>query len=308
MRQAKYVMKKVYNLLPRRDLDRERFGPEVDLFLNLSAESRLRKIFGTNEKGILILVPGLNCYTIQYLFVREEFRHQGVARDLLDSAFLYCKRYHATFMIRVLFNDTFAAALERYAICRGMQPATSQRLFILYRDRFYNEKVFFWIDHRLLPVATRFLDKGYVVTPFNEAPGEVLAKMKRYFNEKNVPTWETPSDMNPFRHRMDPDLSFLCWKDDDPVAYLCVERFGDSVVVNEHFCFRKYFRSGVSIVPLARFAEEVRRDSSIRRISFIILDGNLQALRMLNRQYGNFDPKETLQKVFFIKNPPKVNF
>lgn len=300
-------MKKEYNLIKYKDVDQESLGPEVEFYLSIMTNKKAYKIFGTNEKGIIILVPSYNGYVVQYAFVRKKFRLQGVCRALLDSACVYCKRYHWILEVRIIFNSPFADALERYALERKMIVSSIQRLSILQRVKFDGDEGKGWINGRLLRVSQRFLSKGYCVSSFEKAPKDILEKLRIYFKEKIIPGWETPRDMNPFNHRMDTTLSFICWKDNEPVSYICIVRYGDSVVAKEHFCFRKYFSTGISIVPLGYFANAIQKDPSVRKISFMTLESNMQAIRMLNRQYSKFDPKDTLQKEYVWNGKPICN-
>lgn len=291
-------IKKKYNLIAYRTLDLVSFGRDLQLHLEQAETMRNLKIFGSNEKGIIVLSPQYNGYNIYYLIVKEQFRYQGVCRDLIDSALVYCRRYRKVLTMRIVFNNSIAAALERYAINRKMILISGQKIFILKRKMLDNEKGMEWIGLRMKNVADRFLNNGYKISSFRKAPAEILDKLKYYFDNKNIKGMETPADMHPFSHRNDTDFSFVCWKESEPVSYICAERYGDSLVAFEFFCFIKYFGLGVSIVPLQYFSEAAMMDKSINRVSFMILDTNKLSLRMLYRDYSKFNPAVTVQKVY----------
>lgn len=287
-----------YHLIRYKDIDLDSFDPEVTSFLGKFSRKSVLKIFGTNEKGLIILVPQYQAYTAYYIFVKEEFRHQGVAKDLIASAFAYCKRYRKIFKIKIVFNNAEAEWLERISIEMKLLPISFQRIYILYRENFDSDAGKEWVYKRMKLVVERFKSKGYFVDFFGNAPSEILNKLQHYFETKNTPGWEAPFDMNPFQINYDPDFSFICWKDNEPVSYICNERFGDSLVTREMFCFRKYFSLGVSFLPLYNFADAMLQDSSVKRCSFLIFDQNTRAKLMMDRDYAKFLPTVTVQKIY----------
>ena len=288
---------KRYNLIPYRDIDAEAFGEDVGFYFSLIKPSR-SKIFGDVKEGIIILVPYYFGYITHYLFVREKCRNKGVATALLDSARKYCIRYKKRLTLKIIFNNQFAEALERYALSREMKLGSEQTLHILNTQDVRNATGEKWIYARMMSVSKHFLSEGYKIAAFSKAPKEILSKLKRYSTEKNVKGYETPMDMNPFAFHYDDNLSFICWKENEPVSYICIERFGDSVVVKEFFCFRQYFNLGVSILPQAYFADGLWKDPSVRRVSFMTLDSNTLIQGMLKRQYSMFPLKHKVQKMY----------
>lgn len=286
---------RAYNLIKYKDVDIETFGESVEFYLS-RINPYFSKIFGANGEGLIVLVPYQTGYTVYYLFVCEQRRVHGVANELLNTALSYCRRYRKVLIVKIIFNSPFAEFLERFAKDNGMVQNSGQRLYIAQINDGRSSSTFKEWSLRMKIVSKRFLQKGYQVSAFGNTPELVLAKLKRYCEEKLVPEWETPGDMNPFNYQYDNTLSFICRKDDEPAAYICVERFGDSVVVRELFCFKKYFSSGISMVPLSYFLQAVADDPSILRISFMILDSNMNAVRMLKRQYSQFPLKESVQK------------
>ena len=286
-----------FNLIKYHDINTIPIGKEAEFYL-----SRVNwvhsKIFGDSTVGFIIIIPYYFGYLSYFLFVREEYRHRNLSTFLLDSARKYCIRYNKIFSLKIIFDNTFAKSLERYAMNCGMTNCSTQKLYILNTVDVRNKRGNEWISSRMMGVVDRFLNKGYEITSFSKAPEHILLKLKQYSNEKIVLGYEMPNDMNPFAFHYDDNLSFICWRDNEPVSYICVERYGDSVVVKENFCFKRFISSGVAIVPLAYFAYALWRDTSIGRVSFMILDSNEAANRMVQREYSKFPLNETIQKIY----------
>ena len=287
-----------FKLIRYRDIDLESFGKEVPFYLGMASRKSLLKIFGTNEKGLIILAPQYNGFAVQYLFVKADFRRQGVAKDLIDTALAYCIRYHKVLEFRILFTNPIAEGLERHALRRNMIVSSLQRIYIFYRKNFDTAIGRDWVYGRMKKVVDRFQKKGYCLDTFGNAPEEILQKLKHYCDTKNTPGWETPGDMNPFHIAYDPCLSFICWKDGEPVSYICNKRYGDSVVSKEIFCFRRYFSLGVAILPLYAFTDGIMKDVTIQRGSLMIMDNNTRSALMMARDYATFSPSVTIQKTY----------
>lgn len=296
-------MRAVFNLMKLDDVKVDSLETEVIFYYDMIKSSK-GKILGDNERGLIMLLPYYWGYVVLFVFVREKLRLQGIGKSLLDSAKEYCKRYHKNFYLKIVFNSPFSNWLEQYAQNIGMSISSNQTIHLMFRgDIEGSEPLFHWYKDRLEPISQRLLDRGYKVSSFADAPAVMMKRMESFFDEMDLDKRLVPIDMHPKQYQnLDLKLSTVCWKDEStPVSYISVSRFGDCVIIKEHFCFKEYTNQGAAIIPLCCLVQKMKLDTSIKRISFMILDSNKEALRMLNKQYAPFIRTSKVQKMYMLE-------
>lgn len=286
-----------FSLINYRDIDLTLFGDSAKFYLS-QINLLKSKIIGDVNEGFIILEPYYFGYIVNYLFVKEDNYDNLIIYSLLDSSITYCNREKNKLYLKIVFSNDLSKSLENYALSHNMKLISSQKIYLLKTIDVRNSVGERWINKRMRSVTERFLTKGYKIASFSEAPELILSKLKKYSIEKNIIGHEMPMDINPFSIDYDLHLSYILWKEDEPISYLCIKRYGDSVVVKENFCFNQYISTGASILPLAYFAEALWKDSSILRVSFIILDSNEIVNRMVQREYSQFPLNSTIQKIY----------
>ena len=301
-------MQNDFKLMELGDIQIEAFDENTAFYIDRLLSEK-GKVIGNSEKGIILLSHYCHGLTVLYVYVVERFRHKGVAFSLFDAAVEYCSRMNTDFNLKILFNTPFADAIEYYAQRRTMKMTALQSINIMMREDLETSDGIAWYDGRLSCIANRLLHRNYHFADYAHTPENIMLGFCDTFAETDLARRVVPVDMHPLNHpNLDKTLSFMAWKDDsNPVAYLAAERYGDSVVVKEHFCLKSYTGFGVSILPLYAFAHAVAADQSIKRISFLVLDSNEEASRMRMRYYKPFIRKSIVQKIYSLSaNEQKI--
>ncbi len=296
-------MRTVFNLIKLDDIKVDSFGEEISFYYDI-VKSAKGKILGDNERGLIMLLPYFWGYSAFFVFVREELRHKGIGKSLLDSAKEYCRRYHKNYYLKIIFNSPFSNWLEQYAVDNGMNISSNQTIYLIFREDIEgHEPLVYWYKERLVPISQRLLNRGYKISSFADAPAVMMKNMISFFDELDLDKRLVPIDMHPKQYQnLDLKLSTVCWKDEStPVSYISVSRFGDCVIIEEHFCFKEYTNRGAAIIPLCYLVQEMKLDTSIKRVSFMILDSNKEAFRMLNKQYAPFIRTSKVQKMYMLE-------
>ena len=151
---------------------------------------------------------------------------------------------------------------------------------------------------RMQLLTDRWEAKGAVTTTFDRCPEAVLENLKALYYETDEEKYQVAGDIWPFiPDRYDP-LSFITYKDNEPMAFVFSQRFGDSILFSGNLVLKKFQNNGSFALPLHRFIQAIVEDTSVRRMTCKIVGYNHEAVRLVENLWSQAHPRIVKMQVF----------
>lgn len=287
-----------YTILPH-----EAIGPETD-DLNVSFYLELTGgdqsiVFGHPEDGYLFIAPRANGWAVRHIYVLPHRRGQGISKALLDAAAVHCRENQKDFLIYLTYNDDYTHGfLHRYVHQEGMTACVPTRLFIFEDRSFVQSPEWQKTLRRMQFLTDRWEGKGAVTTTFDQCPEAVLENLKALYQETDEANYQVSGDIWPFiDDRYDP-LSFITYRNNEPLAFVFSQRFGDSILFSGNLVLKKYLNTGSFALPLYRFIQGIVQDTSVERMTCKIVGYNHEAVRLAENLWSQMHPRTVKMQVF----------
>lgn len=287
-----------YTILPHTAIHRDTDDLNVDFYLDLTGGEQ-SIVFGHPEDGYLFIAPKEKRWAVRHIYVLPHRRNQGLSRALLDAAALYCKDQRMDFMIYLTYNNDYTHRfLDRYVHERGMTPCVPTRLFIFEDHSFFQSPEWQKTMQRMQLMTERWEAKGAVTAHFDECPDEVLENLKALYYETDEENYQVASDIWPFIPDRYEPLSFITYKENEPMTFVFSQRFGNSILFSGNLALKKYQHNGCFILPLYRFIQSIAEDTSIERMTCKIVGSNHEAVQLAENLWSQAKPRFVKMQVF----------
>ena len=283
--------------------------PPLGKFLVLSAVRREGVLLGAylNEGGkqkvVGLLALGFRKgANIEYLFVQDQFRRQGVGAALVAGAAAMAQHKEASVLrARALMGDSFGAAFARILEQAGFEVCDRANLIRVPLDARSKETWEEFMRRRGSRICKRLRDDGYWVVSFAEAGGDVLQR----FQEDRKLHFPTHLDPNTFlnnrEHRAVLDYSFIALKGQEPAAYSLVTTIDDSTLSFQHLAASfKYQGLGAFLLPIVAFAEKATAEGRFKVFSAMIYERNERMNRLVEKFLRPFATAVTEQRFYLL--------
>lgn len=264
------------------------------------ADTRKKTFMGEAGKGLIILEPYDAGYIVLYMYVQKDMRRQGISKDLLESALAYCEENKYMFIVKIIFTNDYSKFLVRFAQEHNLKEGPSMHLHLMDRRQTDMDAVWKKLEKKLAPLQQHYARAGYTVSLFNETPEIVRKNLDAAFHVWNE-SREVPMDMYPFIKDMYQPLSFICYKGEDPIAYMVTERYGDSLVIKEQLVLKSHWGGPGFLLTLYPFIDKLVAAKDIIRVTYMNLSTNKKAVESTQRYYSAF-VYETIEQTLYIKN------
>ena len=287
-----------YTILPHEAIDRQEASLNVDFYLELTGGEE-SIVYGHPEDGYLFIASQKDKWSVRHLHILEHRRGLGLSRALLDAASLHCREHGMNFMIYLTYNDDYTRTfLDRYVHEQGMVACLPTRLFIFENRDFVQTPEWQRTMRRMQLLTDRWEAKGAVTTTFDRCPEAVLENLKALYYETDEEKYQVAGDIWPFiPDRYDP-LSFITYKDNEPMAFVFSQRFGDSILFSGNLVLKKFQNNGSFALPLHRFIQAIVEDTSVRRMTCKIVGYNHEAVRLVENLWSQAHPRIVKMQVF----------
>ena len=289
-----------YTVLPHEVIDRQAADLNVDFYLYLTGGER-GVVFGHPEDGYLFIASTPQQWCVRHIYIFPHRRGEGLSRTLLDSADQYCREQRMEFLIYLTYNDDYTREfLDRYVREKEMTPCVPTRLYIInFEDLNVFQNAGWQKMLKRMQTLTRMWEaEGAVTTTFDQCPEEVLHNLKALYYETDVEKFQVSSDIYPFiADRYDP-LSFITYKDTEPMAFAFCQRFGDSILFAGNLVLKKYSDTGCFALPMYRLIQGIEEDRSIRKMTFRVIGSNHPAMLLAERLWAHANPRIVRLQVF----------
>ena len=262
-------------------------------------------MLGAHGIGVAFLGEVHGCeWDITYLYVSPEHRGQGWSRRLLDAALAYSREQGRTCWMTVFFHSDYAEGfLRRYAEEKKMR--TGIRCFISQvplqplREPLCGELQ--QMLARMEVCRTLWERRGAVTCTYDRMPPAVRQRLQEEWEEMDMEKRQVSLDIPPFPSDCDETLSVVTYLGDEPLAYLTTQRRGDAVVLTGHVCLLRYRKTGVAYLPMLRFFDLVLQDTSLRQVTYKIVEQNRLPYLQAEHFWKYMNPKITEMRSFCYK-------
>lgn len=259
-------------------------------------------VLGAPGRGVVFLGEVHGCeWDIIYLYVSPEHRGQGWSRRLLDAALAFSEGQGRTCWMTVYFNCDYAEGfLRRYAAEKGMligiRTIISQVLLQPLREHLADEL------HRMLARMNVWREvwerRGAVTCSYEAMPEAVRQRLQEEWRQTDLEKRQLSADIPPFPSDYDETLSVVTYLGDEPLAYLTTLRRGDAAILSGHVCLLRYRKTGAAYLTLLRFFDLVRQDTTLRQVTYKILERNRLPYLQAEHFWKYMNPKITEMRSF----------
>lgn len=294
-----------YTTLTHDTINRQVDDLNVDFYLELIGRER-GVVFGHPEDGYLFIASTPERWSVRHIYILPHRRGQGLSRALLEEAGQNCQEQQVEFQIYLTYNDDYNRKfLDRYVREKKMKPCVPTRLYIIsFEDlSIFQNPGWQRMLKRMQILTDMWEAEGAVTTTFDQCPEAVLENLNSLYYETDEEKCQVSNDIYPFiSNRYDP-LSFITYKDTEPMAFTFCQRFGDSILFDGHLALKKYCNNGCFALSMFRFIQEVVQDRSIRKMTFRVIGSNHNAVLLAENLWTYANPHFVKLQVFTRKIP-----
>lgn len=288
-----------YTFLSHDAVCRDHADLNVDFYLDLTGGEK-SIVFGHPEDGYLFIgLRDKHGWMVRHVYVLPHRRGLGISRALLDAASAYCREQKQDFFVYLTYTDDYTREfLHRYVHERKMTPCVPTRLFVFENREFFETPEWQRNMRRMQFLTQRWESKGAITTTFDQCPEAVLENLKQLYQETDVENFQVSGDIYPFiPDRYDP-LSFITYKDDEPMAFVFSKRYGSSLLFSGNLALKKYRNNGVFILPLYYFIKGGYADMTLQRMTCKIVGYNTEAVQLVENIWAHARPRIVHMQVY----------
>lgn len=227
---------------------------------------------------------------IEYIFVDEEFRGQGVGTQLVQTAASLAQErgkpvIKAPAIIQEPCGRIFAHLLEKV----GFQAHDTASIF-RFRNTYQARQAWAeFMERKGRRICKRLEERGFRTISFAEADAELMERFAQAVKTR------FPANLNPYSfldshdHKVVRDFSFLALKGDDPAAYILLTTIdGKTLSAQQLSVSFQYQRSEAFLLPIAALAEKAfHSPHGYRLLSAMVYNSNS---RMISLYQGFLQP------------------
>lgn len=233
------------------------------------------------------------------IYILPHRRGEGLSRALLDEAIRHCQEQQMDFLIYLTYNDDYTREfLDRYVREQGMTPCVPTRLFIFDDRTVFQRAEWQKMMGRMKLMVERWEQKGAETTTFDRCPEAVLENLKALYYEQDEEKYQVAGDIWPFIPDRYDAQSYITYKDNEPMAFVFSQRFGNSILFSGNLALKKYQNNGCFVLPLYRFIKGMEDDTSIERMTCKIVGYNHEAVQLAENLWMYAHPRIVKLQVF----------
>jgi len=269
-------------------------GVVLEAYLNGGSNPRL--------VGILALMLKRGA-TIEYVFVDEQFRGQGVGTQLVQAAASLAKEQEMPVIkARAIIQDPFGGIFSRLLEKVGFQAYDTASLLRFSDNPQTRQAWAEFMERRGSRICTKLQERGFRTVSCAEADA---ALMERFAREVET---SFPAHLNPYQfldsreHRVVRDFSFIALKGDEPAAYSLLTTVDDRTLTFQQLSASfKYQGSGAFLLPIVAFVEKALHSTHpYKLLSTMVYDRNRSMTSLLQGFLQPFAVNINTQYFYFL--------
>lgn len=221
--------------------------------------------------------------SLEYVFVEERFRGQGIGSALLKAAVSLVRqrnlgRLKARAVLQNPWGDVYAHILEK----TGFQAYDTASIFRFAMDTAAQKRWEAFMQQRGSRICQALRGRGFRTVSFAEAGEDVLQGFLKDTKGRFPAHLDPLTFLNNHEHKCVHDHSFLALKGDEPAAYSIVTTVdGKTLTFQQLSAAFKYQGSGAFLLPVAALVDKLFSAGQFKQMSAMIYDSNEQMNRLV---------------------------
>jgi GNAT superfamily N-acetyltransferase len=244
---------------------------------------------GLDKKLVGIIVFKLSERpNINYIFVEENFRSQGIGTRLLEAALSSAKDKAIDLLeASTVLQNPFGEITDHMLKKAGFEIYDTATVIRYANDAKCRGGWDLFMNERGSRICNGLAKRGFVTLSFAEATGSVFERLKEAMID------DFPNNLNPFNffsdeeQRVVRDYSFITLKNDEPAAFVTVTTLDDKTLVFQQLSAAfKHQGNGAFLLPFAAFMERFLAGNTYSKAAAIVYDRNDKMQKLVNSFIG----------------------
>ena len=240
---------------------------------------------------------------LTYLFVKEEFRGQGIGMGLIDAVLLYAKNKKlAGIQAQVVLQNEYGEIIDHILRKKGFEVYNTATIIRYSNDDACKKEWDIFMEKRGKRICNTLEERGFKTLNFAEAPTNVFNTLRTAIGSR------FPSNLDPFRYidnmsdRLVAEYSFVTLKEDEPVAFATVTTVDYRTLVFQQLSTNfRHQSNGAFLLPFAAFMGRFLTSDVYSKVSATVYDGNSRMKRLVHSFIGPLAESIKTQNVYHVK-------